>query len=267
MESRIGIIASSGEIPFLIKKIAAEKEYICVVAAVEGQAKRSALEDVELIQWFQVGDIQEVVSYFKTNRVSEVIFAGKIDPRVIYDKTQFDLTALRILDSGKDKTPTSIIEKVILFFEKQGLSVIDPSPFLLSYFCEKGTLTRTQPSKEMELDIAFGWEIARNIADSDIGQTVVVKDRAIVAVEGMEGTDEAIRRGGYLAGEGTTVVKVSRVSQDPRIDLPAVGLATVQSLVGAKSSVLCFEAGKMPFLQSQEAVSLADSHGIAIIAK
>lgn len=267
MGRRLGIIASSGEIPSIIREKAAEKGYTAVVAAIEGQAVRSALEDVELIQWFQVGDIQGVVSYFKTNGVSSVILAGKIDPRVIYDKTQFDLTALRILDSGKDKRPTSIIEKVILFFEKQGLCVIDPIPFLLSYFCEKGTLTHTQPSKEMESDTVFGWEIARKIADSDIGQTVVVKDRAIVAVEGMEGTDEVIKRGGRLAGRGTTVVKVSRMSQDPRIDLPAVGLATVQSLVEAKSSALCFEAGKMPFFQKQEAVSLADAHGIAIIAK
>ena len=127
--------------------------------------------------------------------------------------------------------------------------------------------TTDRPSRELELDIAFGWEMARNIADSDIGQTVVVKDRAIVAVEGMEGTDETIKRGGRLAGKGTTVVKVSRMSQDPRIDLPAVGLATVQSLVAAKSSVLCFEAGQMPFFQRQEAVCLADAQGIAIIAK
>lgn len=267
MGSRLGIIASSGEIPSVIREKASEKDYTCVIAAIEGQAERSALEDMALIQWFDVGNIQGVVSYFKTNGVSDVIFAGKIDPRVIYDKTQFDLTALRILDSGKDKTPSSIIENVIYFFEKQGLSVIDPTPFLLSFFCEEGTLTHARPSQEMELDIAFGWDVAKNIANSDIGQTVVVKDRAIVAVEGMEGTDETIRRGGHLAGKGITVVKVSRMNQDPRIDLPTVGLETVKSLIGAEGSVLCFEAGKMPFFQRQEAVSLADSHGITIIAK
>jgi DUF1009 family protein len=267
MGSRLGIIASSGEIPSLIQEKASEKGYTCVVAAIEGQAGRSTLEDLELIQWFDLGDIQDVVSYFNTNGVSEVIFAGKIDPRVIYDKTQFDLAALRIINSGKDKTPFSIIEKVINFFENQGLSVIDPMPFLLSFLCKEGTLTHTHPSDEMELDIAFGWKIARTIANSEIGQTVVVKDMAIVAVEGMEGTDEAIKRGGRLSGIGSTVVKVSRMSQDPRIDLPAVGLTTVQSLVEAKSSALCIEADRMPFFQREEAVSLADSHGIAIIAK
>jgi DUF1009 family protein len=267
MGSRLGIIASSGEIPSLIQKKASEKGYTCVVAAIKGQAVISSAEDQELIQWFNVGDIKDVVSYLKTNGVSDVIFAGKIDPRVIYDRTQFNHTSLHILDSGKDKTPTSIIGKVILFFEEQGLSVIDPTPFLLSFFCQKGVLTQTQLSEEMESDVVFGWNIARTIADSDIGQTVIVKDRAIVAVEGMEGTDETIKRGGLLAGKGTTVVKVRRMNQDPRIDLPVVGLATVQSLVVAKSSVLCFEADQMPFFQKHEAVSLADAHSIVIIAK
>jgi DUF1009 family protein len=267
MERRLGIIASSGEIPSLIQEKANEKGYTCVLAAIEGQAERSTLRDVEQIQWFNVGDLQKVIHYFKTNSVSEVIFAGKIDPRFIYDKTRFDISALRLLNSGKDKTPTSVIEQVISVFEKQDLSVIDPTPFIQSNFCDKGILTCAHPTEETELDITFGWEIARKIADSDIGQTVVVKDRTIVAVEGIEGTDEAIKRGGRLAGGGTTVVKVSRMRQDPRIDLPAVGLATIQSLIEAKSVALCFEAGKMPFFQRQEAVVLADSHEIVIIAK
>jgi DUF1009 family protein len=267
MGNRIGIIASSGEIPSLIKEKARDKGYLCVVAAIEGQAERTIEEDAKLIQWFQLKDIQGVVSYFKSSGVSEVIFAGKIDPRVIYDKSQFDPSALHILDSSKDKRPASVIEKVIFFFEEQGLSVIDPTPFLASFYCEKGTLTHTQPLENIESDIEFGWDIARSIADMDIGQTVVVKDRAIVAIEGMEGTDETVKRGGHLAGWGTSVVKVSRTSQDPRIDLPALGLTTIHSLVEAKSAALCFEAGKMPFFQKNEAVSLAEAHGISIIAK
>jgi DUF1009 family protein len=267
MGSRLGIIASSGEIPSLIKEKAQEKGYTCVIAAIEGQTERTVEKDKENIQWFELWDIEGVISYFKSNGVSEVIFAGKIDPRVIYNKTQFTPAARRILDSGDDKRPTAVIAKVIFFFEEQGLSVIDPTPFLYSFYCEKGVLTNTHPSENIESDIVFGWDIARNIADLDIGQTVVVREGAIVAIEGLEGTDETIKRGGHLAGKGTTVVKVSRMNQDPRIDLPALGLTTVQSCVEAKSSALCFEAGKMPFFQKNEAVSLADEHGIVLIAK
>jgi len=267
MGKRLGLIASSGEIPFLIQEKAKEQGYTCVVAAIKGHAARTAMKAVERIQWFDVGDINGIVSYFKAQEASEIIFAGKIDPKVIYDKKKIDPNTLHILDEGIDKRPTSVIQKLINFFEKKDLSVVDPTPFLFSFYCEEGVLTETQPSQNCRADIALGWDIAKNIADADIGQTVVVKDRAIVAVEGMEGTDEAIKRAGGLAGKGTTVVKVSRKNQDPRIDLPAVGLTTVQSLVEAEGSGLCIEAGRMPFFQRQEAVSLADAHGITIVAK
>ncbi len=267
MGSRLGIIAGSGEIPNLVQKEASEQGYACLIAAIKGQAGMSSLAGLERVKWFDLGDIQEVISYFKTNDVRTVIFAGKLDPRVIYQKTPENLPALYILRSNKDKTPTSLIERVIALFEKQGISVEDPMPFLQSFFCEKGILTHTPPSAEVKSDIVFGWEMAKKIADLDIGQTVIIKDRAIVAVEGMEGTDEAIKRGGRLVGQGTTVVKVGRTHQDPRIDLPALGLSTVRSLVAAESSALCFDADQMPFFQKLEAISLADAHGIAIIAK
>ena len=267
MGQRLGIIASSGEMPFLVEEKAREKGYTCVIAAIEGQVKRTADQDYEHIQWFQLWDIEGVISYFKSNGVSEVVFAGKIDPRVFYKRAQFTSTALRILDTGEDKRPTTVIARVISFFEEQELAVIDPTPFLSSFYCDEGVLTHTRPSENIESDIVFGWDIARNIADLDIGQTVVVRDGAIVAIEGIEGTDATIKRGGHLAGAGTTVVKVSRMNQDPRIDLPALGLTTIQSCVEAKSSALCFEAGRMPFFQKDEAVSLADEHGIVLIAK
>jgi DUF1009 family protein len=267
MGNRLGIIASSGDLPSLIIEKAQKNGFTCVVAAIEGHTDRTIEDVIKPLRWFELWDIAGVISYYKANGVTEVVFAGKIDPRVIYNKEQFDPTALQIVDSGEDKKPASVIEKVIFFLEEQGLSVIDPTPFLSSFYCEEGVLTTTQPSDNIKSDIEFGWDIARNIAELDIGQTLVVKDRAIVAVEGMEGTDETIKRGGYLAGEGTTVVKVSRMNQDPRIDLPALGVTTVQSLVEAKSSAICFEADKMPFFQKQEALSLADENGISIIAK
>jgi DUF1009 family protein len=267
MGKRLGIIASSGEIPSLIREKAQEKGYTCVVAAIKGHAISSALKDVEPIQWFDLGDVNGIVTYFEAEGASEIILAGKIDPKVIFEKKKLNPSALLFLDKGVDKRPTSIIQKIITLFENKNLSVIDPTPFLYSFFCEEGILTDTRPSENARSDITFGWGIAKNIAEADIGQTVVVKNGAIVAVEGMEGTDEAIKRAGRLAGKGTTVVKVSRKNQDPRIDLPAVGLATVKSLVEARSSGLCIEADRMPFFQRQEAISLADMYGISIVAK
>ena len=150
---------------------------------------------------------------------------------------------------------------------RERIRITDPTPFIASSFSQEGILTGPKPSPDSEKDIAFGWEIAKNIADSDIGQTVIVKDKSVVAVEGIEGTDEAIKRGGRLAGKGTVVVKVSRSFQDARIDLPAVGLNTVKSLVEAGSKALCFEAQRIPFFQKKDAISLADDNKVSIIVK
>ena len=142
-----------------------------------------------------------------------------------------------------------------------------PSPFLATVFCDAGLLTEAKPKEGLKADMEFGWTAARKIADLDIGQTVVVKDKAVVAVEGMEGTDEAIKRGGLLAGEGTTVVKVSRTHQDPRVDLPAVGLNTIKSMLEARSAALCVEANRVAFFQRQDALALANANNIVILAK
>jgi DUF1009 family protein len=240
MGRRIGVIAGSGEFPFLLLAEAQKMGYSCV------------------------GDI---LSFFKKNGVKEAVFAGKIDHRKIFDKEKFNEDSRRLLAQSKDRGAAAVLKTIIDFMDKKGIQIMDPTLFIASSFCQEGVLTKTEPSSDAEEDIEFGFKIAKNIADLDIGQTVIIKDKTVVAVEGMEGTEEAIRRGGRLAGEETVVVKVSRSFQDARVDLPAVGLDTVKSLVEARSKALCFEAQSMPFFQKEEAISLADAHRISIIVK
>lgn len=267
MGQRIGIIAGSGEFPLLVLQEAQKSGYFSVVAGIKEEAEAGLQAEADEFEWIEVSDVLRLIAFFKRNGVNEAIFAGKVDPRVIYNKKELNSSSLSLLAQIKDKRPTSIINAIIGFMAKEGIEIKDPSVFISSYFCQEGVLTETQPSYDVEEDIVFGWEIARAIADLDIGQTVVVKNNAIVALEGMEGTDEAIERGGKLAGEGTVVVKVSRSSQDARIDLPAVGLRTVESLVRAGSNALCIEAGTMPFFQKDKAISVANANGISIVAK
>jgi DUF1009 family protein len=267
MGQRIGIIAGSGEFPFVVLHEAQKSGYFSVVAGIKGEARTELQDEADEFEWIDVSDVLKLISYFKRNRVDEAILAGKVDPRVIYDKEKLQDSSLSLLAQVKDKKPVSIIKTVIELMANEGIAIKDPSAFISSCFCQEGILTDTPVSPDVEEDILFGWKIAKTIADLDIGQTVVIKDKAVVALEGMEGTDETIERSGRIAGEGTVVVKVSRSSQDPRIDLPAVGLSTVQSLVRAKSKALCLEAGKMPFFQKDEAVSLANAHKISIVAK
>ncbi|MEW5902455.1 MAG: LpxI family protein, partial [Acidobacteriota bacterium] len=153
------------------------------------------------------------------------------------------------------------------YIEANGLRVLNPQTLLKSIFCPEGTLTRKKPSLALLQDMDFGLRIARQMADSEIGQAVVVKNQAIVAVEGMEGTDRLIRRGGRLAGPGFVVVKAGRSAQDMRIDLPAVGLDTVRAVIQAGASALGLEASGVAFFQKKEAIELADRHALAIVVR
>jgi len=267
MGHRIGIIAGSGEFPFLVFEEAQKMGYSCVVAGIKGEAETGLRNKVDIFEWIDVGEILSLISFFKKNRVKEAVFAGKVDRRNIFKKEKFNETSLRLLAQSKERNPTAILRTIIDFMAKEGIHIMDPTLFIASAFCEESILTETKPSPEVEEDIKFGFKIAKNIADLDIGQTVIVKDKAVIAVEGMEGTDEAIKRGGRLAGEETVVVKVGRSFQDARVDLPAVGLSTVKSLVEARSRALCFEAQNVPIFQKEEAISLADANRISIVVK
>ncbi len=241
--------------------------YSSVVVGIRGEAEVGLEEKADIFEWIEMGNILSLISFFRKNDIQEAVFAGKVDPRTVYKKNKLDESSLKILAQTQERNPTPVIQAIIDLLKGKGIQVVDPRQFIASSFCEEGVMTKTKPSPDVEEDIVFGWKIAKNIADLDIGQTVIVKDKAVVAVEGIEGTDEAIRRGGQLAGKDTVVVKVCRTIQDPRVDLPAVGLNTVKSLVNAQSRALCFESQKIPFFQKEEAVSLADENRIAIVVR
>ena len=158
---------------------------------------------------------ENTLAFFKKNQVFEAVFSGKIDPRIIYKSEELSRALPLLLKKGENLTPTALIQTAIHVFSTQGIAIKDPTPYIASAFCEEGVLTEAKPSQNTEEEILFGWDIAKKLADLDIGQSVIIKGKAIVAVEGMEGTDEAIKRAGELAGKGIVVVKVSRSSQDP----------------------------------------------------
>jgi len=267
MGRRIGIIAGSGLFPLVALEEAQKRGYTCAVAGLKEETEVDLEDKADEFDWIEKGNILKLVSFFKENRVNEVLMTGKVDHRRIFQKDKLDKSFSPLLDQMEEKSPTGIIKVIVDFMSKEGIQVIDPSPFLGSYFCQEGVMTETKPSPEIEEEIKFGFRIAKKIADLDIGQTVIVKDKAVVAVEGIEGTDEAIKRGGKLGGEGFVVVKVSRSHQDRRIDLPAVGLSTVRAIAGAGGKALCVEAGEVLFFQRKEAISLANAGKILIMAE
>jgi DUF1009 family protein len=267
MEKRLGLIAGSGESPLQICREAQTLGYTCVVAAIQAAADPLIEADVNDIAWFQATQPGAIVSFFKSLRVEEAVFAGKIDPRLIFRDAAISALVDGLLQKEQDRKAETLIQLAIDYFDSQGIRIVDTLPFLKKFLCVPGVLTKNKPSPTMLADMDFAWELTRKLADWDIGQSLVVKNRQVVAVEGLEGTDAAIKRGGELAGEGTVLVKVVRSHQDSRIDLPAVGLKTVEALISAQAAALCFEAERLPFFQQEQAIRAADQNNLAIVAR
>ncbi len=264
---KLGVIAGSGLFPFFVFKEAQRQGYTCIIAAIKGETDPRLQKEKGKLEWFDTDEILKIPSFLKRNGVKEVVFAGKINHSWLLAKEKLSASMRSLLKRVEDRSPTNVIKLAIAHLNKQGIEARNSIPFIRSHFYKPGVLTSRQPSREEGEDIELGWKIAKRLADMDVGQTVVIKDKTVVALEGMEGTDEAIKRGGGLAGRGAVIVKVARSKQDVLIDLPAIGLETVKSMVDAGCSTLCYEGEKMPFFQKEESIALADENDISIISK
>lgn len=267
MGTRIGIIAGSGRFPLQALESAKSLGYECVVAAIKDEAMPELAMAADAVEWFGLGELSKLLAFLKSRDIGETLLLGKIRPEALFDKGGHDELAAGLLAQIGDRTPAAVLGSFLGLLREQGISVADPTFLLEPHLCPEGVLTRAQPAPSVLADIDFGWRFAKAIADLDIGQTIIVKDRAVVAVEGMEGTDETIRRAGCLAGDGLVAVKVGRSGQDMRIDVPAVGLETLRNLIRVKAAALCFEALVVPFFQKDKSLALAEANGIAVLAK
>ncbi len=267
MGPRIGLIAGAGEFPLSVLEEARRRGFYCAVLAVAEGASPDLESRADAWKRTGSGRVEEALAFFREQGVEDIVFAGKIDPSDLFRPETQDETARRAMAALPDRRPATLIRAAIDLLARRGFRVADPAPFLENLMCPEGTLTPAGVSEQAAADIAFGWPLVRVIADLDIGQTLVVKNGTVVAVEGLEGTDEAIRRAGRLAGPGTVVLKAARTRQDLRIDLPAAGLTTVRSLVEARASALCLEAGRVVFFQRDEALALAGSAGLAVVGR
>lgn len=267
MGQKLGIIAGQGIFSSYLCEQAHKKGYFCVVAGIRDLTPIKLEACADIFAWFKLSQVLKILPFFKKHGIKEIVLCGKINPLFVFNQSLLGPAILKILKLGQNKTPAEILRRTIDYLETQGFKVLDPLLFIGALVCAPGTLTRKKPNPRIKEDINFGWDIARKAADLEIGQTIVVKEKAVVAVEGMEGTDAAIKRGGELSGKNTVVIKVCRTHQDSRIDLPGIGLSTIEAMIAAGSRALCIEAEKMPFFQKDESLALANAHGITIVAK
>jgi DUF1009 family protein len=269
--ARVGLIAGNGRFPFLVLDAAVSLGHQLVVVAVkeEADADLDAAAHAHGVPCHRVslGHLGKCLTILKNARVEQALMAGQVKHTKIFSGIVPDLTLLSVLMRLKAKNTDALIAAIADVMRDRGIALIDSTAFLGPLLAAEGSLAARAPSQEEMADFAFGWATADRIAGADVGQTIVVKDRAVVAVEAMEGTDEAIERAGKLAGPGTRVVKVSKPAQDMRFDVPVVGVATIDAMRAVGATALAVDAGRTLLLDGDRIVRAADEAGIALYGR
>lgn len=263
---KIGLIAGNRKFPLIFSEAAKKKNYYIVAVAIKGDTSPKLKPLVDKIYWLGLDEFSRMFEIFKKEDIHKVIMAGQISPRRLFSKEiAKDGELKKLLANIKDKKADTIFGSIAAKLKECGIELIDSTTFIEDSLPKKGTLTSLEPGFCAWEDIYFGLDLAKAIAYLDIGQTVAVKAKAVVAVEALEGTDNLIRRAGKITG-GITVVKVSKPKQDKRFDIPVVGLNTIKNLIEAKAACLAIEAGKTLFIDKEQSIKLADKHNIAVVA-
>jgi DUF1009 family protein len=263
----LGIIAGNGVYPRLLAD-AARKAGVkkIVAAAFTGETDPVLMKHVDLIEWMRVGQLNRLLKFFDQNKVHHAIMAGQIAPKNLFDLRP-DLKALMLLGKLKQRNAESIFAAIADELAKVDVDLLPATTFLEDSLAAAGLIAGAKLSRQEEEDAHLGWKIAKEIARLDIGQTVIVKNGTVVAVEAFEGTNEAIRRGGALAREGAVMVKVAKPNQDMRFDAPVIGVETIRVAAEAKLRVIVVEAGKTLLLDRDAISNLADRSKISIVAR
>ena len=262
---RIGLIAGNGRFPIIFADNARKLGYHVSAVAHEGETEPELASHVDRIHWIKIGQLSKLIKAFKEDKVHQAVMLGGIKKTHVFTTVRPDFRTLAMATRLALWKDDDILREFAKELEQEGIAICESTFGLEGILVEEGTLTARAPSEKEWEDIRYGWEVAHDIGRLDIGQCVVIKDRVVVAVEAVEGTDGAIKRGGDLAKEGAVVVKRSKPQQDMRFDLPAVGPRTIEVMAAVKASVLAIEAGRTILLDREIVLAKAKSARIAIV--
>ncbi|MBI5125892.1 MAG: UDP-2,3-diacylglucosamine diphosphatase LpxI [Planctomycetes bacterium] len=269
---KIGLIAGNGRFPVLFAQGARENNVQVVAVGVEGETNPEIKHYVESLHWIKLAQLGKLIRILKQEGITRAVMAGGLTKSSMYSRFRFlkfrpDWRGITLFyRKVRDRNDHTLLAAVAEELARDGIELLSSVTFVPQLLASKGCLTWRSPSQRETEDIEFGWPIAKEIAHRQIGQSVVVKEKVVLAVEAIEGTDEALRRGGKLGREGVVAIKVARENLDLRFDIPTVGPETVKTLKDAGVSCLAIEAGKTLVLDKGEMIRLADKEGISIIA-
>ncbi|WP_353684901.1 UDP-2,3-diacylglucosamine diphosphatase LpxI [Thermodesulfovibrio sp. 3907-1M] len=263
---QIGVIAGKGFLPIVAVMELQKKGYRVITVALQGLANTELSKYSDLFEWINIGKAGEIIDFLKKNNVKEVILTGKVPKKIIFEREKIkpDLRAIKMLFSAKLRGDNELLKIVEKELSKEGIKIVGLSEFCPELLTPQGVLTRRKPSKEEWKDIEYGFKMAKKIGELDVGQTVVVKERSVIAVEAIEGTDETILRAGEFVKD-SVVIKVSKPQQDLKLDPPAAGMDTIITMEKAKARVLALEAGKTLIVQRDKVIEKADEFNITVV--
>jgi len=264
---RIGLIAGDGRFPIIFADNVRRLGFTVSAIAHVGTTLPELESYVEHIHWLKIGQFGKALAALKQDGIGQAVMLGGIKKTNVFTTLRPDLRALAIFSRLKHWKDDAILRAVAGELEREGIEILDSTFGLQDILAEEGYLTSKKPSKKEVEDIQFGWETLETLGLLDIGQCVVVKNRVVVSVEAVEGTDEAIIRGGKLGGKGAVVIKRTKPQQDLRFDLPAIGPQTIQTMVSVQATVLAIEAGRTVIIDREDVLSQANEAGISIVGK
>jgi len=265
---KLGLIAGMGGLPLALAAQARKMGHYIVAIALQPPADESLKPLADEFHKISVGRFGGLLSLLKKHSITNVVLAGKVPKTLLYENKASiipDLKAVKLLFSLKNHADDTIMSAVVRELENKGITVHKTTDFTKDLIVTEGVMTRSKPTRKDLQDIEFGWDVAKNIGGLDIGQTVVVKNLAVMAVEAIEGTDRAISRGGKLADKDGVVIKVSKPKQDMRFDVPVVGIETLRTMKKVSARVLALESGKCLILDRETFIKEADKSGIVVV--
>jgi len=263
---RIGIVAGRGNFPILFAREAKKAGCACLAIAVKGNTKRPLRKYVDKLIWIRVSEFKRIASIFKEENIRKVALVGQINPYTLFNPGIMAHPDLQdFFGKVEDRRADTVFNAFANKLQEAGLELLDSTLFLSNHMPGNAVLTQRKPSEGERKDIELGFKIAKHLGALDIGQSVCLKNGAILAVESIEGTDNTIRRAASLVKSAIVLVKVSKPSQDMRFDVPVVGLKTIKNL--PRGSCMAIESSKTLFLDQQAAIGLADRKGIAVVAE
>ena len=264
----LGLLAGIGHLPVDVARSAKKLGYKVVAIAVVADTDPELPENADVFYTINVGKVGKILQTLKQHDVKNVTMIGKVTKEVLYKNGVMipDLTTIRVLASLPDRKDDTIMNAIVKLIEDKGMHVMDQTVLIQPLLPEPGVLTKRKPTEQEWEDMRFGFRMAKELGRLDIGQTVVVKNRAVMALEAIEGTDACILRGGFLGKGGVVVAKTAKPAQDNRFDMPSVGTTTLTSMIHAGATGIVIEAGRTLLVDRKRTLAMAEEKGITIVS-